>query len=148
MSITDSIGLDIEYNTCYICLEHTEDQSDCKCQSYICKKCLKKEKSYRTECSICKKEFETNINTIDTNQYPCITKIIECGMLIFYVILIACVQFLFIIFGNLFLRKNLLNLSWLSYIYGILIWLSLILLFFILQGIFAVFYLIYENCRK
>ena len=85
MSIIDSTDIDIEEEVCYICLENTNNQSDCKCESYVCKKCLKKEKSYRTECSICKKEFETNINTIDKNQYPCITKIIECGMIIFYV---------------------------------------------------------------
>ena len=148
MNIIDSTQVNIEENICYICLESTGNKSDCKCQSYVCKKCLKKEKSYRTECSICKDVFEKNINTIEKNQYSCIIKIIECGMLIFYVFLIVCIQLLFIVFGNLFLRKKLLNLSWLSYIYGILIWLSLILLFFILQGIYAIFYLIYKNCRR
>ena len=146
MNITELTSIDIENNTCYICLEQTTHQSDCKCQSYVCKKCLKKEKSYRTECSICKKEFKINTNIIERNQYPCIKKIIQFGMIIFYLFLIVCTQLLFIVLGNLFLRKNILNLSWFSYIYGIGIWLSLIVLFFILQGIYVIFYLIYKNC--
>ena len=147
MSLIDSTDIDIEEEMCYICLENTDNHSDCKCESYVCKKCLKKEKSYRTECSICKDIFEIDINTIENNQYSFIKKVIECGMIIFYFCLIVFIQLFFIVSGNICLGNKLLNFSLLSYGCGILIWLCLVLIFFVIQGIYAIFYLIC-NCNN
>ena len=61
-------------NKCYICFEDTEYQSECKCNSYICEKCLEKEIEYRKgQCSICRskiinKEFISLEIKNDNNQ--------------------------------------------------------------------------------
>ena len=145
---------------CYICFEDTEYQSECECNSYICKNCLEKEIEYRKgQCSICRskiinKDFISleikNDNTQNNNQNNT-----WCNNLQY---MILCSIFLSVYITIIFLGGNLINIIILkknaviifnlfTFVLGILFYLLLLLCIIITYGILSVIYLLFLSVR-
>ena len=142
---------------CYICFEDTEYQSECECNSYICKNCLEKEIEYRKgQCSICRskiinKDFislEIENENTQNNTW--------CNNLQY---MILCSIFLSIYIIFIFLGGNLINIIILkkksviifnlyTFVLGILFYLLLLLCSIITYGILSVIYLLFLSVRN
>tara|TARA_Y100000996_G_C22520003_1_gene642042 strand:- start:605 stop:1069 length:465 start_codon:yes stop_codon:yes gene_type:complete len=139
---------------CYICFEDTKYQSECECNSYICKNCLEKEIEYRKgQCSICRskiinKDFislEIENDNIQNDNTQNNTWYSVLQYMILYSIFLSVYITIIFLGGNLvniiILKKtSIIIFNLYTFVLGILFYILFLLCILISYGILALIY--------